>query len=209
LRSCINCKSRFWNTGCTSFWLWIQQNGKNCLLGVMGTSEVSGNLSVERWLNWLYLHVLLSAGSQMYSWCTIYYCERPLQKDASWVANLSLVDCDNLHCGIRRGIVTYQDFISTLDLPDCALLGQIFSYFDRSDQGSINFSQVHYPMRLLLNVSRLFDTVWRFSAPFLVGNADIFLTRCTELGWGCRTVCCRGCIHSQTQKVQRGYWGHL
>jgi lysophosphatidylcholine acyltransferase/lyso-PAF acetyltransferase len=72
---------------------------------------------------------------------------------------LSLVECDNLHCGICRGIVTYQDFISTLDLPDCALLGQIFSYFDRSDQGSINFSQVHYPMHLLLNVSRLFDTV--------------------------------------------------
>ncbi|CAM6010689.1 unnamed protein product [Sphagnum balticum] len=41
----------------------------------------------------------------------------------------------------KRGIVTYQDFIRALDLPDCALLGQIFSYFDRSEQGSINFSQ--------------------------------------------------------------------
>ncbi len=37
-----------------------------------------------------------------------------------------------------------------------------------------------------------------FSAPFLAGIADIMLNRWTELGWGGRTVCCRGCIHSQT-----------
>jgi hypothetical protein len=199
LRSCINCKSRFWNTGCTSFWPWILRNGKNCLLGVMRTSEVSLAICQLRddWIDYICMYYCLPDHK-----CTLgvlYTIVRGhFRRMASWVANLSLVDCDNLHCGICRGIVMYQDFISTLDLPDCALLGQIFSYFDRSDQGSINFSQVHYPMRLLLNVSRLFDTVWRFSTPFLVGNADIFLTRCTELGWGCRTVCCRGCIHSQT-----------
>jgi hypothetical protein len=36
------------------------------LFEVMGMSEVSGNLLVEKWVNWLYLHVLLSVISQIY-----------------------------------------------------------------------------------------------------------------------------------------------
>jgi Ca2+-binding EF-hand superfamily protein len=40
-----------------------------------------------------------------------------------------------------RGVVTYQEFINALNLPDCALIQQVFSYFDLRDQGFINFSQ--------------------------------------------------------------------
>lgn len=41
----------------------------------------------------------------------------------------------------KRGTVTYKDYIEAVNLPDCPLLQQVYRYFDRANNGQINFRQ--------------------------------------------------------------------
>jgi hypothetical protein len=80
-----------------------------------------------------------------------------------------------------RGVVTYQEFINALNLPDCALIQQVFSYFDLRDQGFINFSQVcfyvpHY-WCFLRYMMKLQHWCLLFQCSFLVEKSDLMLSR--------------------------------
>jgi len=86
------------------------------------------------------------------------------------------------------------------------LLLQLFKpRFYQLQPGALSYASFPWLFQIMWCVSTLVD----ISVLLFWWGKQTFLTRWSELWWGGRTVCCRGCICSKIWKVQRGYWGHL
>ncbi len=131
-------------------------------------------LSIKRWENCLFVACTIFHSSQLsgaapHELCA--YC--------SWWS-LHVLD-------IRRGVVTYWNFINALHLPDCVLLRQVFSYFDRTDRGFIDFSQVPLPWCIFV----VFQNMWCtsilsdvFQCSFSGGDSGHYAEQVDWIGMG-------------------------